>query len=511
MGGNNAPAGSTRVERISFQAEVTAQTAFEAQPLATDPVSVRFGDGSPQIITNVDTNDFDLAAGVYQLSSLVHIPNNSPQNAKLNLVVRDASDDSEIERFASNRGNLGSPDYLAVSGVLYLSQATTVNINVVRVGGSNFGLNANWWVDLARFGGGVTGFSPGRIGEATFDLDGTASNVQLMDDTTNTPIVCPSEGWIISVITAPGVGLNGAVVWTLASDLRRATEDESLTAALYTNAANQIFFQAARQDGGATMGNKVILFHTGTITESSGGAAPVVNPSILQFDVTGDSQVTTADISGKRYSYISRISQSSHVGAARIVGFPGTAANPSNVSTLKDIASDKFVRDEGTFDLPPSTMLANEGDIYTVREEVYPTGVAVTTAPSIYHDFRIRRVAPAASVHFGSIPWRRSDGTTPTDASDLADFTGDFSTAVAAAGDWTITGLTRGDGERRLYWAVPADAMQPATWINSGNDVTDIIDVPSAAQIINGVSYRVYVTNTQFDDFANGTTYTVRS
>ena len=508
--GTNAPEGSTRVERITFQARADGGGEFEAAPLATDPLSVVFGDGSNQIITNVDTNDFDLAAGVYQLFTSIELPAGNSRNFHAYAVIRDASDDSVIARFPTTKGNNenAAGTYLTADGILYLSQATTVNVAVDRVDGS-FAVEANWYVELARYGGGVTGFNPGKIGTATFDLDGTAQAVALTDDTSSSAIVCPQDGWVIAVITVPGLGLNGSVVWMLAEDLRAADADAALTASLYTNSANEILFGAGMQDGGATMGNRVILHHTGTITETSSGAQPIINPSILQFDVTGDAHVTGADISGKAYSFESRISQSAHVGSARIVGFAGTAANPTNVDELDDLTN--FFHETGSFVLPASRMLASVGDIYTIRLEVYPTGVADTTAPTIYQDFRITRIAPAAQVHFGSMPFFRSDGSTHTDASDLADFTGDMSTAGAAAGDWTVTGLRRSDGERRLYWAVPADATQPGTWLNSGNDVTDIIDVPDDPQDVSTVSYRVYVTNTQFDDLANGTTYVIRN
>ena len=511
LGGNNAPTGSTRVERITFQAQASGGGAFEAQPLAANPLSVVFGDGSNQIITNVDTNDFDLAAGVHQFFANIPLPDGNSRNFHAYVTVRDASDDSVITRFASTKGNNENTagTYLTADGILYLSQATTVNFQIDRVDGA-FAVEANWYIELARWGGGVTGFNPGRIGTATFDLNGSATNVALMDDTASAPIVCPAEGWVIAVITVPGLGLNGSVTWMLAEDLRAADADSTLTASLYTNAQNQVFFGAGDQDGGATMGNKVILHHTGTITESSGGASAIVLPTILEFDVTGDSQVTGADISNKAYSWETRISQSAHVGSARIVGFMGTEANPSNVDNLDTITD--YFHETGSFNLPANRTLASVGSIYTIREEVYPTGVADTTAPTIYHDFRVERVAPASHVHFGSIPFRRGDGTTPTDASDVIGFTlTDMSTAASAAGDWTITGLTEGRGEQRLYWAVPVTLAQPVNWLNAGDNVNDIIDTPSAAQTISGVSYRVYVTNTQFDDLANGTTYTTRT
>ena len=500
--GTNAPVGSTRVERITFQARTSGGGAFEAEPLATSPLSVVFGDGSNQIITNVDTNDFDLAAGVYQFFANIELPDGNARNFHAYATVRDASDDSVIARFATTKGNNENTagTYLTADGVLYLSQATTVNIEIDRVDGS-FAVEANWYVELARWGGGVTGFNPGRVGTATFALDGTATNVQLMDDTTSAPIVCPQEGWIIAVITVPGLALNGSVVWMLAEDLRGADADSTLTASLYTNAANQVFFGAGTQDGGATTGNRIILHHTGTLTESSGGAQPVVTPTILEFDVTGDSEVTGADISGKQYSYESRISQSAHVGSARIVGFLGTSANPSNVDELKAITD--FFHETGTFELPANRMLAAEGDIYTIRDEVYPIGTPDTTAPTIYQDFRIRRVAPAAQVHFGRV----LGGADYAAAAALVDFANDIGDARAGVtGSWTVAGIPADSQVYRLYWAVPTGIAQPTGWTVAGFSIGNTVDTGGQTVTIGSVEYMVYVTDSSYDSTSNDVT-----
>ena len=499
VGGTNAPVGSTRVESIAFQAQASASTEFEAQPLATDPLSVEFGDGANQIITGVNGNDFNLAAGVYVLSSTINI-GTSAQNAKINLRFRNASDNSEIETFASTRANNGSPNNVNISGVLYLSQETTVNIEVVRVASAS-SLPAGWHVELTRFGGGVTGFSPGRLGTATFELDGTATDVQLMDDTTSAPIVCPADGWIIAVVTVPGLGLNGSVSWMLADDLRSADADDALTASLYTNAQNQVFFGAGDQDGGATTGNRIILHHTGTVQESSGGAAPVVLPTILEFTVTGDATVTDADISNKRYSYVSRISQSAHVGSARIVGFLGTAANPSNVDELADLTD--FFHDEGSFQLPANRTLAAVDDIYTIREEVYPTGVPDTTAPTIYHDFRIKRVAPSGQLHFGYV----RGGADYAAAALLVDFANDIGDARdAVPGDYTVDTLPEDSQLYRLYWAVPTTFPQPTGWTVASFPITNSLDTTGQSRTIGGVDYTIYITDADYDSTSNAVT-----
>ena len=95
---------------------------------------------------------------------------------------------------------------------------------------------------------------------------------------------------------------------------------------------------------------------------------------------------------------------------------------------------------------------------------------------------------------------------------NLTDFTGDISSASRINGTWTIADLEESDGERRLYWAVPASAVQPVNWTNAGANVNGIIERPASSsdtQTIGGVAYLVYVTNTRFDDLANGSSYVV--
>ena len=502
FGGTNAPVGSTRVEQISFQASTGGNSTsdYEAEPLATDPISVSFGDGANQIITNVGGNDFDLAAGAYMLSAQIPLTDGT-QNSKLDLVFRNASDNSNIDgaRFTSTRPSSQTPRHCAVNGILHLSQAATVNIEVDRLGAaSSVGAFS---VQLARWGGGVTGFSPGRIGTATFPLDGTATDVALTDDTTSAPIVCPAAGWIIAVVTVPGLGLRGDVVWMLAEDLRDADADDQLTASLYTNARNEILFGASDQDGGATTGNRIILHHSGTVTESSGGAAPVVLPTILEFDVTGDATVTDADISNKRYSFVSRISQSAHVGSARIVGFLGTAANPSNVSRLAVI--DDYYHDTGSFNLPASTTLAAVDDVYTIRLEVYPTGVPDTNAPTIYHDFRITRVAPTGQLHFGYV----LGGADFAAAAALVDFANDIGDPRnTVAGDYTVSGIPDDSQVYRLYWAVPTTFTQPSGWTVASFPITNSLDTTGQLRTIAGIQYRIYVTEDDYDSTSNTVT-----
>ena len=184
--------------------------------------------------------------------------------------------------------------------------------------------------------------------------------------------------------------------------------ESGLAAQFYTNTDNELIFGAGAQTGGtAVMGNKIIVQRVGSTTETSSGAQPVINPSILRFDVTGENHPSGSDISGDVFNVVGEISQSGHVGSADIVGFAGTSHDPSTVSTLLSnaqiTAAGGYHHFTGRLTIPASTELTNVGDIYTIRLRVWPTGGDTSTAPTIYHDYRITRVAAAAVTHFGHI------------------------------------------------------------------------------------------------------------
>ena len=409
-----------------------------------------------------------------------------------------ASTDQEVEIYAGSDPDLAGISAGNVSGQGFTLIDDDFEFSIIRPGSGNAQVNAL--------------FNPQDIGTDTFDLDGTAQEVALTDDTSGEAIVIPETGYILLIATVPGLGLRGQIDMRLAEDLRALEADSSLTAGYYTNSDNELIFIAGTQDQAET-GNKIIVQRVGSTSESSGGATPDVQPTILDFDVGGARSVVAGSIAGAR-NYTIEISQSEHIGTARVIGFIGTEHNPTAPTELVDnaaiIAAGGYHHATGTLTIPATTLTANQ--IYTIRLEVYPDGVPDTGAPPIYHDFRITAHAVAASVHFGSMPFLQSDGTSETTDDDLDDFTGDISTATGVAGTWTVADLQESDGDRRLYWAVPATAAQPVNWTNSGANVNGIIERPASSsdtQTISGVAYLVYVTSTRFDDLANGSSYVI--
>ena len=542
LDGTAVPGSISKAEKIGITADVTvAATSWaKIESWAAAPESVYPASLAAEIITRDDAHTLTLAAGIYMVQFRGETEFPTDRAAPVfkiqendGTTVYTLSDKDYDRNTPDSAGVTGDTLQFSLMGVYIASDAQEVEIyagsepdlaaiSANNASGQGYTLKDGFEFTIIRMGSGNAQinnvFNPEDIGTDTFDLDGNAQEVALTDDTSGSAIVIPETGYILTIATVPGVGLRGQISMHLAEDLRAQEMETGVNPAFYTNTDNELLLSLGSQDE-ATTGNKVIVQRIGSSAETSSGADSDVQPSILRFDVTGHRSVSAGDISGAR-TYTAEISQSGHIGTARIVGFTGTATNPQSVTTLRtnaQITSDGgYHHASGTITIPSITLAADES--YTIRLEVYPTGVPDTEAPTIYHDYRITAHAAAASVHFGSMPFYQSGGTTETTDADLADFSGDIRTAAGVAGTWTIADLTQEGGERRLYWAVPASGVTlPRNWVNSGVNVNDIIVFPdnlpdgvsTDTQTIGGVAYFVYTTNTRFDDFANGTSYTV--
>ena len=510
--GGDVADNSTRTERISFQdpARLNANATVELSPIATDPISVITpSDSDPEILSNVSGNDYTIAAGTYLFKALsISDSGSGTTNRGVQFSIRNATDDSVIEG-STNEWWAGNSIGVEAIGVINLDKDTSVNTALVNTRGTFADLDSIT-IEFTRWGGGretrtVQEFSPRDLGTRTFDLDGSATSVKLTSGTMDTDdvIVVPDHGYIIAVTTVPGLNLRGSVSWHLAEDLRDQVEDTTAIAAFYTDTNNVLFFRAGAQDGGtATTGNKIIVQHIGSTRDDSGGATDAT-PSILTFQITGDDSPVAGSIANTTYDYLVEISQSAHVGAARIIGFIGTDSNPNSFDTLVNLNSGNFHHAAGTLTIPPGTTLtANQ--VYTIQLEVYPTGTVVTTAPTIYHDYRITARAPAAQTHFGLAPY--TDGQTIAQVINGVVFaTHDISQSGTAAGTYTFTGI--GSGEYVPYWAVPTSETQPTAFRQNGQLISAVVIGNAIDRTISSVQYTIYhyELEARIDNFAEGT------
>ena len=233
---------------------------------------------------------------------------------------------------------------------------------------------------------------------------------------------------------------------------------------------------------------------------------PATNPSVKTYDVTGDKAPAPGSIAGDSYSYTIAISQPGHVTAARIIGFAGagTKARPSaftSLATLSDYSSAT-----GSVAIPAGTTLANAGDQYTLRLEVFGDGQTTADQPVAYSDYTITARAATALVHFGTV-------LRAQDASNV-DFDKDFTagTKSQAAGTWVIGGIPDDSGATlyRLYFAVPAADTQPTSWTEAGASITDTFEA-AVDRTIDSVDYKIYLTQASgpYSSYSNGTVIVV--
>ena len=501
----------TRVERITFQAVADGSgSTEEATPIATDPISVINGEGDPEIISNVSSNDFDVAAGVYLID--FEIEADSQSNAFMTVRILDASDNSILAYSGSPKLTGAGVEHVSERAFLVLDTDTTVTVQLQRLG-QNTELPSEWTADFARWGGGReirtnTQFAPTDLGTTTFDLSGTADTAIALTDSDSNAIVCPADGYIISIMTVTGVGVNGVITWHLASDLRDTDLDSTLNLGLYTNASNELLLSVGDQNEGVN-GNRVIIQHLGTTTDTSTGSSVV--PSILRFDVSGVRNPPAGDIGETDYTYTLEISQSSHVGSARIIGFPGSVQDPSDsIITVLEPDSDLttapngYDHATGTVEIPDATMIAEDG-IYTIRLEVYPEGRTTSDSATIYHDYRIiggPAVMASGTVHFG---WLIEGDADYAAAALSVDFANDISTNATALTDWDVSGIPSGDDYYRLYWAVPDSTSftQPSNWSVAGFSINNSVDTDGQDRTIDSVDYKIYVTDDAYDSSSN--------
>ena len=486
---DTAPA--TRVEQVKFQAVASGSSNVEGVPATTSPVSVIYPDGAERsLITSLNGNDITLKAGVYKIDIHGSMTGNT-NNSVVTFDIRRSSDNETLDTSTAARLLNGTAIVGSAIALAVLNEDTAINILVNRQN-QQTAIAADWTVTVTRWGG-SNSFDPATLGVDTFDLTGAQQTIALTDDTSGNAIVCPATGWLLIESLIPGIGLNNQVDWKSAARLRA---DKTPGEGLYTNAAHEILLQVAAHTGGATTDNVVRVFYTGATTAGSITPPPPVTPHIRTWRVTGSKSVPAGNIQGRTYSFESQISQSSHVAAARVVGFVGTSGDPSSVAQLHVITD--FSDETGTLTMPSVTLAAD--DVYTLRLEVYETGKTFADTPSLYADYRITAVAATLRTHFGYI-------LATQDETDIEASGTDISTSGVAAGSYTVALPAQPPNtDYRMFWRVPTANTQPTAFTTAGFAFTSTVEVVENVTI-NGASYTVYMTeaDSPFDNTSNGT------
>ena len=259
---------ATRVERITFGAVLGGTGTATAAPIATDPITVRVGGGTPEYISNVSTNEFDFAEGVY----LLNFRGTGLLSGAGNLRFQVFDGTNELATTSTIDSDDAVTLDVASPAVLYLTSDTTVSVRVLRTNGA---VAVNWYMDVVRWGGEAVGYlDPEELGITTFNTTGSAQNIALVNNA-NTPLIVPASGYIVATVNVAALDMVGSVVWMRAQDLRNADADSTITAGFFTNNSQELMFRVG-EGVSASNGNTIIIEHVkigiGGATLSRGAA-----------------------------------------------------------------------------------------------------------------------------------------------------------------------------------------------------------------------------------------------
>jgi len=230
-----------------------------------------------------------------------------------------------------------------------------------------------------------------------------------------------------------------------------------------------------------------------TLYKMGSTTVPPLQPHISGFiSTSGSLSPVAGSIGTLSYGVEWSISQSSHLGAARIVGFKGTAANPTSVAVLKTLASSEYAHGSGNVVIPGGVSLAADG-VYTLRLEIYhENDDPATQLPRGYQDIRITaHDAATADYHIGNLLYRAADDTVAKQIARITDFSGDTETTSIRPTRLTIN-APEDTNEYRPYLIVKATATQPTGFTSANLPATSSF-YPVQDKTISSVAYKVYL------------------
>ena len=243
-----------------------------------------------------------------------------------------------------------------------------------------------------------------------------------------------------------------------------------------------------------------------TLYRVGSAAAPAQSAHITGFSATSGelNPIATGSAQTLTYGLEWSIAQSSHLGAARIVSFIGTAANPTSVAVLHTLSESEYAH--GDAQVSRSVNL-NAGQIMTIRLEIYgPNDDPSTDLPRGYQDIRVTFHAPAAAKY--RVLYVRYDASDADAAATIARISADpYYTSASRPATMTIQ-VPSDSNEYQICFEAEADAAQPAGFSNSGIDAGNTF-YPVENHVVGSVTYKAYLLRPEFrvDSGSNGDEY----
>jgi len=419
---------SERIERIDFNNLTAAQTDVELTPKGTPGIQVVLGSGDAEILSNIRGNDFTMAPGLYIIDLTLELTagnNQNARNAVISYQLRQSSNNNVVlgGLFTTTRVS-GSWTPVSTYAVVNITAATSVNLFVIRSAGNSNVNVRNLYAEVVRFGGpkGAKGDKGDPGGSSLTQVGSQNINVQQTNrwQAPATPIDISSiDDETVCAVQIIDNSVNKTLFWLLGS----AIIDNATVSGAISAGAHFADIEGLRLYLGRTSGDELLFAASNNGVDPSPltlwvmgettGPAVSTQPSVSSFTATSGSLSPAAgSIANLVYGVAWAIAQSSHVEAARIVGFRGIAANPTSVSVLHTVTEANYAHGTASVTIPGGVSLS-ANQVYTLRLEVYRDNQdPATELPTAYQDLRITaHDAATANYHAGRIEYNASDDT----------------------------------------------------------------------------------------------------
>ncbi len=293
-----------RAERIAFGAIASGTSETELTPVSTNPISVVYGSGQAEMISGISGNDFTLQPAIYRVTfdGTFAATNN---NSAIIFALRQASDDSVIavSEFVDMHD---STNRATASLMLWLRQATAVNLHITRPGQQASAIAANGTLTFTRLG--TSSEAPSTHPSITqFDLtsgdQSPVAGTNIGGDTYGYELAIAQAGHVSTARIVGYAGARGstrpgsvAVLKTLTADeYHHSTGTVDIPAGVTLAAAGDIYSIELQvfETGQTPASDDPISYHTDRITAHAVTAANY-RIGYIEYDASETTAAATA-------------------------------------------------------------------------------------------------------------------------------------------------------------------------------------------------------------------------
>ena len=202
------------------------------------------------------------------------------------------------------------------------------------------------------------------------------------------------------------------------------------------------------------------------------GAPTRVRPHISSFALqAGNISPVAGSIAGNTYAFTYAISQGSHAGSARVIGFKGDTQPTDSVEVLATLSN--LNHGGGTVTIPADTTLAAD-EKYRLRMQVFDEGVTnpgAATATASYQDIVITAHAAAtAAYQVTYVAYDSNDADAAATAARITDLTNVTATSTQLPTEITVA--LPDASEYQIALLAKSDEAQPSGFTSGGQNAS---------------------------------------